>query len=142
MIRFSVRPRRPYSLVLTAARYARFPEVVDRFDGRTYRRLLRPGRGAVLLSVAQRGGPDRASLEVRWSAAINDQPPENHRHVFVLGRAAAARSKRGLSSLDCPNCGGPLANSDEVTCRYCNTALTGGKLEWALLEVSERPKES
>jgi len=64
LIRFSVRPRRPYSLALTAARYARFPEVVDRFDGRTYRRLLRPGRGAVLLSVAQRGGPDRASLEV------------------------------------------------------------------------------
>ena len=64
MTRFSVRPRRPYSLALTAARYARFPEIVDRFDGRTYRRLLRAGRQAVLLSVAQRGGPDRASLEV------------------------------------------------------------------------------
>ncbi len=63
-VRFSVRPSRPYALALTASRYARFPEVVDRFDGTTYRRLLLAGREAALLSVSQRGGPDRAMLEV------------------------------------------------------------------------------
>jgi hypothetical protein len=84
---------------------------------------------------------DQASLEVRWSAAIDEQAPENHRHLFILGRSAAARSRRGLSSLDCPSCGGPLANSDEVTCRYCGTALTGGQYEWALLEVRERTEK-
>jgi DNA-3-methyladenine glycosylase II len=66
MTRFRIVPRRPYSLALTASRYARFPEVVDRFDGKTYRRLLLPGAGreAASLSVSQRGGPDRAVLEV------------------------------------------------------------------------------
>ena len=41
---FTIVPERPYSLALTAERYTRFPEVVDRFDGRTYRRLLPIGR--------------------------------------------------------------------------------------------------
>jgi DNA-3-methyladenine glycosylase II len=62
--RFSVVPQRPYSLALTAARYARFPEVVDRFDGAVYRRFLPVGRGGALLSVEQVGTPARAVLEV------------------------------------------------------------------------------
>lgn len=97
---------------------------------------------ADLKRIEAKEGLDRASLEVRWSAAIDGQAPEHHRHLFILGRAADAKSQRGLSSLDCPSCGGPLAKSDEVTCRYCGTALTGGKHEWGLLAVSERPKES
>jgi DNA-3-methyladenine glycosylase II len=56
-------PRRPYSLALTAARYARFPEVVDRFDGRVYRRYLEAG-GGTLVAVEQVGPPSRARLEV------------------------------------------------------------------------------
>ncbi len=63
-LRFSVIPQRPYSLALTAERYTRFPEVVDRFDGRVYRRLLPVGRRSVLLSVRQEGPPARAALEV------------------------------------------------------------------------------
>jgi DNA-3-methyladenine glycosylase II len=63
MTELRITPARPYSLVLTASRFTRFPETVDRFDGRTYRRLLRAGREAALLSVTQRGGPDRAVLE-------------------------------------------------------------------------------
>jgi DNA-3-methyladenine glycosylase II len=62
-VNFSVTPPRPYSLALTASRYTRFPEVVDRFDGACYRRLLN-GRRGTLLSVTQRGGPDRAVLDV------------------------------------------------------------------------------
>lgn len=62
-VRFSVVPQRPYSLALTAQRYTRFPEVVDRFDG-AYRRLLPVGRGGALLSVEQVGTPARAVLEV------------------------------------------------------------------------------
>jgi len=62
--RFRIVPSRPYSLALTAARFARFPEIVDRFDGRTYRRLVLAGREAALVEVFQRGRPDRAVLEV------------------------------------------------------------------------------
>jgi DNA-3-methyladenine glycosylase II len=60
--RFLVEPRRPYSLALTAARYARFPEVVDLFDGIAYRRLLFAGRRRALLTVEQNGPPSRALL--------------------------------------------------------------------------------
>ncbi|HKD18609.1 MAG TPA: DNA-3-methyladenine glycosylase 2 family protein [Thermoanaerobaculia bacterium] len=66
-VRFSVTPRRPFSLALTAERYRRFPEVIDRFDGETYRRLLPVGTGGVLLAVRQEGSPDRAVLEVELS---------------------------------------------------------------------------
>jgi len=62
-VRFSVVPQRPYSLALTAARYARFPEVVDRFDGTVYRRFLPLDRGGVLVSVEQVGAPARPILE-------------------------------------------------------------------------------
>lgn len=62
--RFTVRPPGPYSLKLTGQRYARFPDPVDRFDGRTYRRLLPAGRGTVLVTVEQSGGPDAAKLRV------------------------------------------------------------------------------
>ena len=96
---------------------------------------------ADLKRIDGKEGTDQATLEVRWSAAQDKGPPTHHRHLFILGRAAQTRSRRGLSSLDCPSCGGPLASSDEVTCRYCNTPLTGGKHEWALLAVSERPEE-
>ena len=61
--RFSVVPHRPYSLSLTAERYTRFPEVVDRFDGKVYRRFLPVGRGGALLSVAQIGTAARGVLE-------------------------------------------------------------------------------
>jgi DNA-3-methyladenine glycosylase II len=63
-IRFTLVPERPYSLALTAERYTRFPEVVDRFDGRVYRRLLPIGRRGVLLSVEQEGTAARALLRV------------------------------------------------------------------------------
>ncbi len=63
-VRWSVVPQRPYSLALTAERYTRFPEVVDRFDGGVYRRFLPAGRRGAVLSVVQQGSPARAVLEV------------------------------------------------------------------------------
>jgi DNA-3-methyladenine glycosylase II len=68
-VRFTIVPERPYSLALTAERYTRFPEVVDRFDGRVYRRLLPIGRGGVLLSVEQEGSAARAVLRVGLEGA-------------------------------------------------------------------------
>ena len=37
---FTIVPERPYSLALTAERYTRFPEVVDRFDHRYVNDLI------------------------------------------------------------------------------------------------------
>ncbi|HEY6064550.1 MAG TPA: DNA-3-methyladenine glycosylase 2 family protein, partial [Thermoanaerobaculia bacterium] len=61
---FSIAPPRPYSLPLTARRYSRFPDPVDHFDGKTYRRLLAVGRGAVLATVEQTGGATNPKLRV------------------------------------------------------------------------------
>ena len=62
--RFSVKPARPYSLERTAARFLRFPEVVDHFQDGVFRRLFQVGRRLLLLSVRQLGPPSRALLEV------------------------------------------------------------------------------
>jgi hypothetical protein len=82
---------------------------------------------------------DQATLDIRWSAAASpDGEPQPHTAMVIMARLATAVSKRGLSSLDCPNCGGPLAESDAPTCTYCGEALTGGKNDWVLLSVMDQ----
>jgi hypothetical protein len=77
-------------------------------------------------------GYDRVMVDVTWSAGTGGSEPENQTSRVTLARAATATSKRGLSALDCPNCGGPLADSDLAKCNYCGEPLAGGKHEWAL----------
>jgi hypothetical protein len=88
--------------------------------------------------VLVESGPDldQAVVEIRWSASVDGAEPETQQHALTLARSPAAKSKRGLSSLDCPVCGGQLANSDDVTCSYCGATLSGGKHEWSLLGVT------
>jgi hypothetical protein len=92
---------------------------------------------AEVQGVEEVEGQVRVPVEIRWSAGIDGRPPVGMVHLFVLARASTATSKRGLSSLDCPACGGQLAESDAVTCSYCGEQLGGGKHEWALLAVME-----
>lgn len=61
---FSYSPQGPYSLAETASRFTRWPEVVDQFDGTTYRRLLPAGRSGVLMEVSQSGTIARSKLRV------------------------------------------------------------------------------
>jgi hypothetical protein len=77
-------------------------------------------------------GLDHAHIEINWSAGVAGAEPEGRSLRLVMARAQSATSKRGLSSLDCPNCGGALADSDAIKCTYCGEALSGGKNEWAL----------
>jgi DNA-3-methyladenine glycosylase II len=96
-VRFSVVPQRPYSLALTAARYARFPEVVDRFDGRVYRRFLPVGRAGALLSVAQLGSVGRAVLEVTLTGREAGSPAVRAAADRIVGVAlGAAQPVRGF----------------------------------------------
>jgi DNA-3-methyladenine glycosylase II len=93
-VRIPVVPRRPYSLALTAERYTRFPEVVDRFDGGVYRRLLPVGRG-VLLSVEQEGPASRAVLHAGLEGPDAGSPAARAAALRVvdvaLGAAVAVR---------------------------------------------------
>lgn len=81
-VRFVVVPQRPYSLALTAERYTRFPEVVDRFQAGVYRRFLPVGRGGALLSVTQVGSAARGVLEATLTGPQAGSP---------AARAAAER---------------------------------------------------
>ena len=67
-----------------------------------------------------------------WSAADHGGEPVNQVSRVVLARASSATSKGGLNSLDCPNCRGPLADSDLAKCNFCGEPLAGGKHEWSL----------
>jgi DNA-3-methyladenine glycosylase II len=78
--RFSVVPQRPYSLALTAERYTRFPEVVDRFDGTVYRRFCRSGAARCFRS--RRSGRRRGVLEATLTGP---------QAGFPAARAAAKR---------------------------------------------------
>ena len=89
--RFAFNPRGPYSLAATAERFTRWPEVVDRFDGTTYRRLLPIGRGGVLLEARQLGTVARARLSVRLSgpAARSREARTAAERVVAIGLGAA-----------------------------------------------------
>jgi hypothetical protein len=105
-------------------------------------RLSKVAVGSAELVQVVRGqdGLDHAEVELVWSASVNGAAPAGQTVRLVLARAAGAQSKRGLSSLDCPNCGGVLASSDDVKCSYCGQPLPGGRHEWAL--ESFRPVSS
>lgn len=89
-VRLRFLPERPYSLALTAERYARFPEVVDRFDGRTYRRFLPVGRRGALLTVTQTGSPARAVLEATLEGAEAGSPQAAAAARRIVERALGA----------------------------------------------------
>lgn len=92
---------------------------------------------AELVSVeVDNGGYDRVEIDVVWSASINGGGPSNQTSRVILTRLTSVTSRRGLSSLDCPNCGGPLADSDLAKCNFCGEPLAGGKAEWSLEAVA------
>jgi DNA-3-methyladenine glycosylase II len=87
--RFSYSPRGPYSLAATAARFTRWPEVVDCFDGTTYRRLLPIGRAGVLLEARQAARPPRLEVTLAGEAARTPAAREAARRVVEIGLGAA-----------------------------------------------------
>jgi DNA-3-methyladenine glycosylase II len=89
--RFTFAPRGPYSLAATAERFTRWPEVVDRFDGTTYRRLLPVGRRGVLLEARQLGTISRARLAVRLigPGARSPEARAAAERVVAIGLGAA-----------------------------------------------------
>lgn len=84
--RFSIVPPSPYSLAFTAERYSRFPDPVDFFDGKRYRRLVAVGRSTALVTVEQTGGSTNPKLRVAIEGPGAGSP---------AARAAAERLVKG-----------------------------------------------
>ena len=89
-VSYDVVPRRPFSLARTAARLARFPELVDRFHDGTYQRLLFAKRAPVLMSVTQEGSPSRASLRVTLTGEAARTPEAKRDAGNVLDKVLGA----------------------------------------------------
>ncbi len=88
-LRFSYPTRGPYSLAATAARFTRWPEIVDRFDGAIYRRLIPVGRGGVLLEVRQAGRGLRLDATLTGGAARSEAARRAALRVVEIGLGAA-----------------------------------------------------
>ena len=89
-VSYDVVPRRPFSLARTAARLARFPELVDRFRNGTYQRLLFVKRAPVLMTVNQEGPPSRASLHVTLTGEVARAPEAKRDAGNVLDKVLGA----------------------------------------------------
>jgi 3-methyladenine DNA glycosylase/8-oxoguanine DNA glycosylase len=92
--RFAFIPARPYSLVGTVERFARFPDAVDLVSagsegGVAFRRLL-PLRPAAVMTVRQEGAPGRAVLRVELEGPGALLPAARAAAVRVLERALGA----------------------------------------------------
>ena len=112
--RFAFAPRGPYSLAATAERFTRWPEVVDRFDGTTYRRLLPVGRGGVLLEARQVGTVSRARLAVRLTGAgaRSTEARAAAQRVVAIGLGAALDTRPFYKAFRAdPLLGGALAHA-------------------------------
>jgi DNA-3-methyladenine glycosylase II len=86
---FSYETRGPYSLAATAERFTRWPEIVDRFDGTAYRRLLPVGRGGVLLEVRQAGRLPRLDATLTGEAARSEAARRAALRIIEIGLGAA-----------------------------------------------------
>lgn len=101
--------------------------------------IYRPAVGSVDLAACDpgdQGGREKCYLKVRWSAAFREgSKPSNASHVLCLSRPFGAKGKHGLSWARCPECGGPLAETDATRCAYCSADLTAGAGDWVLESV-------
>ena len=82
------------------------------------------------------GGRDQFYAKIRWSSAsAPGTQPVNHATVFRYGREGRPKTDGGLSHAHCPECLGPLSESDVTACEYCGAALASGRSDWVLEDL-------
>ena len=74
VLHYRITPCLPYSLVRTGIRLSTFREVVDRFDGESFQRLVFLGRKGLVIEVIQQGQPSQAHLRVKLTWLSSHQP--------------------------------------------------------------------
>lgn len=91
-IRFSLRPVRPFNLMLTAWALRRRPiNMVDRWEGSTYKRILVIEERAVEVCLRQRGSADAPRIEGTMTGA-NISADMKRRAVRMLERMLGLRA--------------------------------------------------
>ncbi len=92
---------------------------------------------AELESTERRGGKFRATVVLTWSARLHGRQLRGGQVSIVMHRSDQAAGNRGLSSLDCPACRGPVGESDDATCRFCQAPLRATEDDWSLFDARE-----
>src|SRR5262249_60241819 len=88
---FILRPVAPFRLDLTAWALRRRPRnLIDRWDGSIYRRVISVGGGAVEVTVRQAGSPAEPRLIVSTTSALRNSA-ERHQIRSALDRLLGLR---------------------------------------------------
>lgn len=67
---------------------------------------------------------------------IIDMIPYATNEVMIMSRdTGAAKAKGFLYAHSCPNCGGPVGDTLDLTCGYCGAELNSTKHEWIITQL-------
>ena len=102
------------------------------------------GADVVLCDVARTGEAeagkdvDYVYVKVFWSArfAANAEPFPRE-SLLRLARRSGMSTKLSMTAVVCPNCGGPLAETDDPRCGHCGADVVATGQVWALDAVME-----
>lgn len=96
------------------------------------------GADVVLCDVARNGEPqDYAYVNVFWSARFaQGAEPFPRQSTLRLARKSGMSTKLSMTQVVCPNCGGPLAETDDPRCNHCGVEIVATGQVWALDAVT------
>jgi hypothetical protein len=88
---------------------------------------------------------DYVYVNVFWSARFAaGAEPTPQQSTLRLARKTGASTKLSMTQVQCPNCGGPLLETDDPRCSHCGTEVVATGQVWALDAVgppgSARPR--
>ncbi len=122
-------------------RKAATPELVARGgDGAQIAQQARDiavgGVDVILCDVARHGEKDDfAYVNVFWSARFaQGAEPFPRQSTLRLARRSGASTKPSMA-VTCPNCGGPLVETDDPRCSHCKSEIVASGQVWALDSV-------
>jgi len=95
------------------------------------------GADVVLCDVAQGEPQDYVYVNVFWSARFAEgAEPFPRQSTLRLARKAATSTKLSMTQVVCPNCGGPLVETDDPRCSHCGQDVVATGQVWALDAVA------
>jgi Tim44-like domain len=94
------------------------------------------GADVVLCDVAQAESgekDDHVYVNVYWSARFAPgAEPFPRQSTLRLARKTGVSTKLSMTQVICPNCGGPLAETDDPRCGHCGVEVVATGMVWAL----------
>ncbi len=91
------------------------------------------GADVILCDVAQGEKDDLVYVNVFWSARFAPgAEPFPRQSTLRLARKTGVSTKLSMTQVQCPSCGGPLAETDDPKCSHCRADVVATGQVWAL----------